>query len=631
VSAARAQPEPFYRDPFWDGSTPGTLAVVIGASVYDHLPGGPGTPARDAYGLGQLAVSALTAHRFAEWLRDSYRLTGCPLSECWLLASPTAEEVAADPALGGVAAATFDNCADAIALWFQSSRRLTAAVARASRLVFFFSGHGMEMRQDEQLLLPGDYLRPPQEVVNRAINTGDLRQAMATSPVPVQLYFLDACRNDHPRLRQSGVTLRGTEVLNPVANAYANAELDAAVLYAATAGTQAFGPTAVADGLTLYGRALLEGLTEPPDPFVECDQVVCTVRMHHLQEYMNSRVAELLREFGASTRQRILLGGQSMARLVVAEARGAEGAGGGTRVPSVRESERHGTVTQAVADVTTGSLVGEVDGSDLFGDPDMSAVWAQRRLYRADDEAVTPDHALVRVDQRGGRVYDLTVRIDGDPIGYVAEIGEPRLRFRCLLPWVGPGARYLLRLTRDESGQLIDVACDLDSSSEGLLGRVADAWRANQERSRLEAARMLPDAVLEVVAAGAADSPLPAVVGGLLRLGLQEHLPSGWTDDLLLHYPDWGDPAVLGAETQLRVGVTTEEAAGLLQTLHATGFPITGEAIGLLHGQLRFLLAQPGLDEDARSRGEVLRKRVEPVFAHLQPGGLFPVLVDADV
>ncbi|HEU0298645.1 MAG TPA: hypothetical protein VFR37_04305, partial [Longimicrobium sp.] len=54
------------------GAGPGTWAVVIGVSRYDHLPapGGPPlqpAPPHDAYGLGQLSVSALTAYRFFTW------------------------------------------------------------------------------------------------------------------------------------------------------------------------------------------------------------------------------------------------------------------------------------------------------------------------------------------------------------------------------------------------------------------------------------------------------------------------------------------------------------------------------------------------------------------------------------
>jgi hypothetical protein len=65
-------------DPGWTLADPGTIAVVVGVSRYPHLADGD-HPAANTYGLGQLHVSALTAFRFFEWLRDKYlHSTGTP-------------------------------------------------------------------------------------------------------------------------------------------------------------------------------------------------------------------------------------------------------------------------------------------------------------------------------------------------------------------------------------------------------------------------------------------------------------------------------------------------------------------------------------------------------------------------
>ena len=58
---------------------------------------------------------------------------------------------------------------------------------------------GLEVWQDRQVLLPSDYLRPPGRAVNDAISTANLRKGLASSPVPNQFLFVDACRNDVPR------------------------------------------------------------------------------------------------------------------------------------------------------------------------------------------------------------------------------------------------------------------------------------------------------------------------------------------------------------------------------------------------------------------------------------------------
>jgi hypothetical protein len=118
----------------------GVFALVIGVSRYDHLTGGI-SPAPDTYGLGQLAVSALTAYRLFEWLSDGYALTGWPVATARLLLSPvrkgiagaTADELAGcDPAICDHAVeATFANCQAAVERWYadmQASETLGRAI-----------------------------------------------------------------------------------------------------------------------------------------------------------------------------------------------------------------------------------------------------------------------------------------------------------------------------------------------------------------------------------------------------------------------------------------------------------------------------------------------------------------------
>src|SRR3712207_7026807 len=60
------------------------------------------------------------------------------------------------------------------------------------------------------------------------IYTLSLHDALPISVLPprTHLFFLDACRNDHVRLRLNGAVLHGTEVLNTYAAAYANPDLE---------------------------------------------------------------------------------------------------------------------------------------------------------------------------------------------------------------------------------------------------------------------------------------------------------------------------------------------------------------------------------------------------------------------
>jgi hypothetical protein len=50
-------------------------------------------------------------------------------------------------------------------------QQLPRSVAEHSRALFFFSGHGLEVHQDQQILLLSDYLKPPQRNWNKALST----------------------------------------------------------------------------------------------------------------------------------------------------------------------------------------------------------------------------------------------------------------------------------------------------------------------------------------------------------------------------------------------------------------------------------------------------------------------------
>lgn len=155
-----------WTNPGWQEGTPGTFAVVIGVSRYPHLDQGP-TPAQDlgqpwireARRLGQLQVSAHTAHRFFSWLSEGYRYPDAPLAKCWLLLAPTDEEIQQVPDIARHAEQpTLSVCTQALVQWYTSMRALPKPAQHRSRALFFFSGHGLQVIHDKQLLLPSDYL-----------------------------------------------------------------------------------------------------------------------------------------------------------------------------------------------------------------------------------------------------------------------------------------------------------------------------------------------------------------------------------------------------------------------------------------------------------------------------------------
>src|SRR5579871_1921079 len=219
----------------WTPGSPGTFAVIIGVSKYDHL-----DESQQAHHLGQLFVSATTAFSFFQWLEEGYRRTNCPMAMCWLLLSPTDDEIQFEPRLAAnPCAPTFANCKTAIEHWWAEMSGLPQASAQKSRSIFFFSGHGVEVLEDRQVLLPRDYLRPPVSNENEALSTQNLSRGLKALRVPHHFFFLDACRNDY---ETSIDVLEGSKILNEQKNRYNNPSCFVPLFYATAAGQQAWQP-----------------------------------------------------------------------------------------------------------------------------------------------------------------------------------------------------------------------------------------------------------------------------------------------------------------------------------------------------------------------------------------------------
>ena len=250
---------------------PGLHALIIGVSRYDHLSEGS-VPAPETYGLGQLSVSALTAYRFFTWLRNGYALDGWPVARVRLLMSPlrngvgkteTDELEGCDSAICAHAPeATFDNCKRAIENWYADMEALQAPAT--GRSLFMFSGHGMERRQNYQILLPSDYLRPPGRPMNDAISTPNLADALSyLARASSHVLLLDGCRNDIDKLRGAS----GAKILNDEQPIAVNPLFEKGALYATASGLRAYSPKS--GSLSLFGQALLDGLRNKPVPVLD--------------------------------------------------------------------------------------------------------------------------------------------------------------------------------------------------------------------------------------------------------------------------------------------------------------------------------------------------------------------------
>src|SRR3712207_7632430 len=74
-----------------------------------------------------------TLFRSFTWLRDSYRYDAAPLAECWVLLSPTDEELAKEPELRTYPRATLAECTRVLR---SESTRLNSSHANISYAVF---------------------------------------------------------------------------------------------------------------------------------------------------------------------------------------------------------------------------------------------------------------------------------------------------------------------------------------------------------------------------------------------------------------------------------------------------------------------------------------------------------------
>lgn len=303
-----------WQNPDWVAGTPGTFVMIIGVSSYDHLVGGVRETAASNYGLGQLVVSALTGYELFQWVQNDYQFapeneTPCPLAQCWLILSPTALEVAKmEPAIASHALpATFDNCRRSMLVWHKAMAGLSRPAQESSRAFFFFSGHGLEIYQDEQIVLLGDWLRPDGDV-NDAINVRRFARALGETFVNNQYFFIDACRNDHPDLRL--LDIRGHAAVTSGLSARANPN-NAPILYASAANLQTFQPTSLEDGLSLFGQSLLDGLRAREGYVPDCTAQYCTVKYFSLHSFIIRRYKQLLNKYGQDFSQTIPQGGQN--------------------------------------------------------------------------------------------------------------------------------------------------------------------------------------------------------------------------------------------------------------------------------------------------------------------------------
>jgi uncharacterized caspase-like protein len=675
VKTVAASPGLFV-NPEWQEGQPGVFAVLIGVSRYDHLIGGV-TPAPETYGLGQLAVSALTAFRLFRWLTEDFYLEGVPLAKCWLLLCPTAAELQHEPRLAENALEpTFDVVRKTIGFWWQSMRELPPASAAKSHSFFFFSGHGLQIQQDQHVLLPSDYLAPPTRAWNDAISTANLRAGLASLNVTRQFFFLDACRNGSQKLRSK--VLPGARILNEDDSAEVNFAVLCPILFATAPGQQAFQQPEPGKGLSLFGTALLDGLAGKPD--IQLTPVgsdrparLQAINLYALHIYVKERVADLLLKANSAVLQPVRLGG-IVEDLTIAHLK--PDAVRATRLPvkagfgrltqeavRISPADRLRAIEQSLArEDRTFELRLEINGefAARLLESGISSRGAQviALLFDRDSvglsslgtgEARAASAILLHqvTETAGDARYRVEFSIEpSEPIGFLLHLADAsETPWVCVLPTGGLDPwKYVLDFDIYENRiDRLETSCS--PRNPPAIAVAAEIWRLYQTFGPEEALRAFLRSLTEgdessrplIKAAGnegaslQVNAPIAALVAAIVLLRSNRLvLLEGWLPSLVEALPYIPDASVLYAELFMRtrkseIAFPEIVIPVLMGLLHET-LPVTGEALayasGLTRSALRWLTPS---HESFRDGLLVLQARLDRALAHFQPGGLFTV------
>jgi Caspase domain len=248
------------------GGEPGLHALLLGVSSYRHLRGGAAPGRGDTLGLKELSSAALSAYRLAEWLRRPPGRLVLPLTTLRLLIAPSRSELEAEPELAEVASGcTLDQVREAASDW-----RDDASANRDGITIFYFAGHGIDRSKGDSVLLLEDFADGVGGVLDKAISARNVFNGMAPTRrrariARSQLYLLDACRDESPRLLELEAT-EPSAVWSPERGG--RDDRRAPTLYATVPGASAYGRRG---GTTLFAEALLHCLDGAAADLIDVD------------------------------------------------------------------------------------------------------------------------------------------------------------------------------------------------------------------------------------------------------------------------------------------------------------------------------------------------------------------------
>jgi hypothetical protein len=277
------------------GNNPGLHALLVGVSLYPHLPGGGGVTAEQHFGMGQLRSPALTAYRLYQWLKRRNQNLPVPLATCRLLLSPSPEEIAVEPALANFnASSTWKNFSFEAKAW-----RTDAANCTENQTLFYFGGHGVQRSRTDPIMLSHEFGDAVGGTLTRGVALNNIFNAMAPSAsypsiARTQFYFVDACRVQPESFKEKEL-LSVPDLMDVDIGGIDNR--CAPIFYASVAGATAYALDCMP---TLFGLALLDALErDAADLRVDDTGERWVVTSHSLDRALKIRLAELNRQWNS--------------------------------------------------------------------------------------------------------------------------------------------------------------------------------------------------------------------------------------------------------------------------------------------------------------------------------------------
>ena len=516
--------------------------------------------------------------------------------------------------------------------------KLSQKAAQESRALFFFSGHGLELHQEQQVLLPSDYLLPPERSWNDAISVRNLKYGLASLEVCYHFFFLDACRNDHQALRAKKVT--GAEILKEDESALVNWSQVAPMLYATASGQQAFQQSEPSKGISIFGKALLDGLTGTPDIELNSTPKGIAVNLYPLEKYVKRRVVELLKAANAGVQQPVKFSGvavedepitylpRRMGRVQTVEPPSAE-----QLLNKVQENLDETFSSCEIIDSDKNSRISKewTLAHDIFGSEHATMIWSPHvDLFSYSDKKWKPNTLIFHKVERSHdtQKYRIEVSIsEPDPIGnWLQLVDTSGLTHGCTLPGDNSRSpreiRYVIEsdLNFEQelgSGRRIDrLEVYLSRENEDGVAAAAEIWDYYR-LSDVGTAASLVERNFSYLNT----SPLAAMVAGLVLLRCNRS--SNFSH--LAQYSSLPDLKTFWATELMRRRVGLDDLVDASKILLRGGVPFTAEGLSYAIDVSDRLLRVKDLPEVIRKELVVFDQRLTGFLRYFRPGGLFAV------